>query len=87
MPIFKTFIELMKSYLDSHKREANVLHVTPQDEHAILSALGELPEGLQARVMTEGVRGAFPKIFGLRTVWDAAQTKVEVETSSPVGFR
>jgi hypothetical protein len=87
MNMFKSFIELMKSYREAHKREANVLYVTPHDEQEIFGALAELPDGLKARVITEGVRGAFPKILGMRTVWDAEQTKVDIETTSTVGFR
>ncbi|HEY0194364.1 MAG TPA: hypothetical protein VGC42_24795 [Kofleriaceae bacterium] len=77
----------MKTYLDANKQASNVIHVTPHDEHEILSALHELPDSVKAKVMTEGVRSAFPRIFGMRTVWDAEQTRVDHESASPVGFR
>jgi hypothetical protein len=87
MSIFRTFIELKKSYVETNKREANVLYVTPRDEYEILSSFEELPDTQKAKVMSEGVRSAFPRIFGMRTVWDADQTKVDVESPLPVGFR
>ncbi len=87
MPIFRNFIELMKTYLEANQKAANAIHITLKDENEILSSLHELPDAVRAKVMIEGIRAAFPRIFGLRTIWDAEQTKVDHETALPVGFR
>jgi hypothetical protein len=86
MSIFQSFLALVKDLPTGDAKPANVLHVSPQDEHQILAAFDELPDPLKAKIMVDGVRAALPRIFGLRVVWDADKTRVEPEKSTTVGF-
>lgn len=70
--------QLRRAFYDAHEVDATRVHFTHDDEHELyeLSA-GEVGGEIMERIMTKGVRDAFPTFWGLEVVWDADETKIE----------
>jgi hypothetical protein len=79
--ILRRVVDLMKKHVDETGKPPNVVHVSTLDEQDILSTLDELPSDLKSKIVVDGVRKALPRLYGMRVVWDAAETGVSYEAA------
>lgn len=80
--VLRNVIELMKEKLAAGVAVENMVVRIDRESEAALYTLTRPERGeIVHKIVTEGVRAAFPKMFGLRIEWGAS--KLEVAPGQP----
>jgi hypothetical protein len=71
--------ELMRQYVDQHSGERpNCVYISRQDEwEFIMVPMNKLPDDVAKKLLVEGPRKAFERLWGMKVIWDKEKTEVD----------